>query len=607
MRPDFLFHLLRRQDGAGLLAPLAIILVLALSVGGGAVAALAARLNSNAEIQVRTTVEGALHEELTQMAASVFENGRWDEAVRRLYGGFDVAWARANISGRGIAYVLDHQGRTLFSERSNGLVDAPLDRQAPRALSLLLRRLPGRPEDAERLKTGASTIGLFAGRPAVIGLMPIVPLEQNIRLPGQLRYIAYVTPIDTAMLTRWSRNFALRGLRIAGKPGAGKLDLRGSDNFPVASLEWEAPRPGSVALGQIAPWLALALLLLLGAAVRLMNGLRRQADDLVHTSQERGLAAKKAEVALEVAEKARRDAEAAVEREAQALRRHAEEMRTNSRAIGRSIREALNGVTADLLLVTERLDESADRTALSARDQQREMEQMRMRAHATTESLERIGREVRTFTGAIGDIVEAADQACIQVDQASGRSLENADVSHQLVGKLDDIGQATGLIAEIASQTNLLALNAAIEAARSGAAGAGFSVVAGEVKALAARVAGATDQIAASVNEIAKSGRATAQTSADVHRLLTSVRTAIAAAADAAERQDRASASVNAGIGRVGDEADRMQGAVDEIAASAEHIVAAAATTRDVSADVRRRVEALRERIDRAVESLMAA
>ncbi len=65
----------------------------------------------------------------------------------------------------------------------------------------------------------------------------------------------------------------------------------------------------------------------------------------------------------------------------------------------------------------------------------------------------------------------------------------------QLVEAVGQIVPITGLIQSIAQQTNLLALNATIEAARAGAAGKGFTVVAAEVKSLAAQTGSATDEI----------------------------------------------------------------------------------------------------------------
>ncbi len=82
-----------------------------------------------------------------------------------------------------------------------------------------------------------------------------------------------------------------------------------------------------------------------------------------------------------------------------------------------------------------------------------------------------------------------------KLEEALGALDNTAREIERLRQEISKVAKVAEQIQAIARQTNLLALNATIEAARAGEVGRGFSVVAGEVKALAGQTNGATEEI----------------------------------------------------------------------------------------------------------------
>ena len=110
----------------------------------------------------------------------------------------------------------------------------------------------------------------------------------------------------------------------------------------------------------------------------------------------------------------------------------------------------------------------------------------------------------------------AVVQETIQGIQSISRRVKDSASAVETLGeRSDQIGEIVGTIEDIADQTNLLALNAAIEAARAGEHGRGFAVVAGEVRRLAERTKGATEEIAGTIHSIQEETRETLQVMQD--------------------------------------------------------------------------------------------
>lgn len=118
-----------------------------------------------------------------------------------------------------------------------------------------------------------------------------------------------------------------------------------------------------------------------------------------------------------------------------------------------------------------------------------------------------IASGIEQMQGMVRRITDEAQATASVAEEAVTVASDAAQAATRLVVTGEEIGEIATQITDIAAATRMLALNASIEAARAGASGRGFTVVASQVRELADQTARAADIVQQRVDAIRMSSQ----------------------------------------------------------------------------------------------------
>lgn len=244
------------------------------------------------------------------------------------------------------------------------------------------------------------------------------------------------------------------------------------------------------------------------------------------------------------------------------------------------------------------LQSTAEVLAATAEETSKQSNTVAAAAEQATANVQTVASATEELTASVREIQNSVDNSNSMVIRAGDQAAATNEKVKKLTAASEKIGEVVNLINDIAEQTNLLALNATIEAARAGEAGKGFSVVASEVKSLAAQTAKATEEIAKHVKDIQEASGDSAAAIQMIAMAIEEVKKTSATIAAAVEEQGSATQEIARNINEAAGGTKEVSSSIASVSEAAQHTGTAAAQVLVTAGELAKNGENLKIQVD---------
>jgi len=256
----------------------------------------------------------------------------------------------------------------------------------------------------------------------------------------------------------------------------------------------------------------------------------------------------------------------------------------------RSISKPIQSAVEEMKEAANQISSASDQVATASQSLAEGASEQASAIEETSSSLEEMSSMTKQNAGnavQADGLMKEANQV-VQKANATMASLTNS--MREISVASEETSKIIKTIDEIAFQTNLLALNAAVEAARAGEAGAGFAVVAEEVRNLARRASDAakntSDLIEGTVKKIKDGSELVVKTNeafSEVAVSASKVGGLVGEIAAASQEQAQGIDQINKAVAEMDKVTQSTAAAAEESASAAEEMNAQAAQMKQVS------------------------